>query len=117
MIEVLIVIVLLSFGLLGVVGLQARATQTSVSAEDNDRAALLANELATLMWVHNSVNLPIDTMATWVARVGNAAAQGLPRASSEVTVTGKVARITIRWRPPQQANGDERRYTTEVLIP
>lgn len=117
MIEVLIVIVLFSFGLLGMVGLQARATQTSVSAEDNNRAALLANELATLMWSSNTVSLPAAAIAAWNTRVAEATGQGLPNGAGTVTVVGNVARIIISWRPPQQAAGDVRRYSTEVLIP
>ena len=117
MIEVLIVIVLFSFGLLGMVGLQARATQTSVSAEDNNRAALLANELATGMWSSNTVSLPTATIADWNTRVADATAQGLPDGVGTVVVTGTVARITITWRPPHLAVGDSRRYVTEVLIP
>ena len=117
MIEVLIVIVLFSFGLLGMVGLQARATQSSVGAEDNNRAALLANELATLMWGSNTVNLPAATVNTWNTRVADATVQGLPNGSGAVTVTGNVARITISWRPPHQTATDFRRYVTEVLIP
>ena len=117
MIEVLIVIVLFSFGLLGMVGLQARATQSSVGAEDNNRAALLANELATLMWSSNTVNLPADTVTTWNTRVADATVQGLPNGSGVVAVTSNVARITISWRPPHQAASDFRRYVTEVLIP
>ncbi len=117
MIEVLIVIVLFSFGLLGMVGLQARATQTSVSAEDNNRAALLANELATWMWSSNTVSLPSASIADWNTRVADATSLGLPGGAGEVVVTGNVARITITWRPPHLAAGDSRRYVTEVLIP
>lgn len=117
MIEVLIVIVLFSLGLLGMVSLQARATQGSVSAEDSNRAALLANELATQMWSSNTVNLPAATVTTWNTRVADATVQGLPNGSGAVSVTGNVARITISWRPPHQNVTDFRRYVTEVLIP
>ena len=117
MIEVLIVIVLFSFGLLGMVGLQARATQSSVGAEDNNRAALLANELATQMWSNNTINLPAAAVTTWNTRVADATVQGLPNGSGAVSVTGNLARITISWRPPHQSTTDFRRYVTEVLIP
>lgn len=117
MIEVLIVIVLFSFGLLGMVGLQARATQTSVSAEDNNRAALLANELATLMWSSGTVSLPAASITDWNLRVADATVNGLPDGIGTVTLIGNVARITITWQPPHLATGDLRRYVTEVLIP
>ena len=117
MIEVLVVIVLFSVGLLGMAGLQARATQTSVGAEDSNRAALLANDLAALMWASNTANLPTTTVAEWNARVADATAQGLPNGVGTVALAGNVARITITWRPPHQAAGDLRRYATEVVIP
>ncbi len=117
MIEVLIVIVLFSFGLLGMVGLQARATQTSVSADDNNRAALLANELATQMWTRNTVSLPAANFAAWNTRIADATGQGLPNGAGTVTVNGAVAQILITWRAPHMAAGDGRRYRTEVVIP
>lgn len=117
LIEVLIVVVLFSFGLLGMVGLQARATQTSVGAEDNNRAALLANELAAQMWSSNTVVLPAATIVDWNTRVADASVQGLPNGVGAVTVAANVARITITWRAPHMAAGDTRRYVTEVLIP
>ena len=42
----------------------ARAVQYSVSAEDSQRAALLAGEIATTMWGANSVTL----MPAWSLR-------------------------------------------------
>lgn len=117
MVEVLIVLVLFSLGLLGMVGLQARATQSSVSAEDNNRAALMANELAALMWASNTVVLPAATVAAWNTRLADATGVGLPNGAGTVVVAANVARITITWRPPQMAVGDSRRYVTEVLIP
>ena len=47
LIEVLISILLFSLGILGLIGLQARAISFSVDAEDRNRAALFANEIAT----------------------------------------------------------------------
>lgn len=117
MIEILVVLVLFSFGLLGLVGLQARATQTSVSAEDTNRAALLADDLAAQMWAANTVSLPAANLTAWNTRLANAAALGLPGGAGTVTVSGNVATITISWQPPHQAAGDTRRYITEVVIP
>lgn len=117
LIEVMVVLVLFSFGLLGLVGLQARALQVSVNAEDSSRAALLANELASAMWTNNTANLPASAISAWQARVANATAAGLPGGNGSVVVTGNVARITITWVPPGTSSGAENRYMTEVLIP
>lgn len=116
MVEVLVVVLLFSFGLIGLVGLQARAVQFSVSGEDSGRAAVLANEIASQMWASNTVNLPSATVQAWTGRVGDATAGGLPNGEGRVVVDGNVARITISWRPPQVAVGEERRYVTDVVI-
>ena len=81
LIEVLVAIVLISFGILGLVSLQARAVQFSVSAEDSQRAALLAGEMRHTMWGANTVTLPAAAVAAWQARVADPAVAGLPNAT------------------------------------
>ncbi len=117
LIEVLIVIVLFSFGLLGMVGLQARAVQVSVSAEDSNRAALLANEMASAMWMTGNVTLPAADVTAWRARVAATTGTGLPNGDGSVVVTGTVARITVTWRAPSEPATASHRYVTEVVLP
>ena len=116
---VVVAIVLISFGILGLVSLQARAVQYSVSAEDSQRAALLAGELAATMWGANTVTLDADVVEAWVERVADASVAGLPNATGEVAVDagGNVARITVQWRANHAASGQENRYVTDVVIP
>jgi type IV pilus assembly protein PilV len=119
MIEVLVAIVLISFGILGLVSLQARAVQYSVSAEDSQRAALLAGDIATTMWGANSVTLDADVVNAWADRVADPAVAGLPNATGTVAVDagGNIARITVQWRANHAASGQENRYVTDVVIP
>ncbi len=117
LIEVLVAIVLISFGILGLVSLQARAAQFSVSAEDSQRAALLAAELSSAMWGANTVTLPSATTDAWQARVADPTVAGLPNATGSVAVNGSVARITVQWRAPHAASGEDNRYVTDVAIP
>lgn len=119
MIEVLVAIVLIAFGVLGLVSLQARATQHSVSAEDTQRAALLANEIAAQMWGANTVSLDSTVVDAWADRVADAGVAGLPNATGTVAVdaSGSIARITVQWRAPHAATGQENRYETDVIIP
>jgi type IV pilus assembly protein PilV len=119
MIEVLVAIVLISFGILGLVSLQARAVQFSVSAEDSQRAALLASEAATSMWAANSVSLPASAAEAWADRVADPAVAGLPNATGTIVVDagGDIARITVQWRANHAASGQENRYVTDVVIP
>ncbi|MDO9096397.1 MAG: prepilin-type N-terminal cleavage/methylation domain-containing protein [Rubrivivax sp.] len=117
LIEVLVVIVLFSFGLIGMVGLQARAVQFSVSAEDSSRAALLANEIVSAMWGANSINLSAAELTAWDTRVGDAANRGLPNGTGAVVVAGNVATVTITWRAPHEPATTVHRYVTQVQIP
>jgi type IV pilus assembly protein PilV len=117
LIEVLVVLLLFSVGLLGLVGLQAKAMQVSVGSEDSTRAALLANELASTMWGASSVNLPPGDVTAWNLRLANATTGGLPNGAGTVVVAGGVATITVTWRAPHEPATETHRYVTQVLIP
>ena len=117
MIEVLVVLVLFSFGLIGIVGLQARAVQYSVSAEDSNRAALLANEIVSAMWGTNTINLPAATVTAWGAQVADPTNRGLPNGAGTVAVSGNVATITITWRAPHEPASASHSYVTQVQLP
>jgi type IV pilus assembly protein PilV len=117
LVEVLVAILLFSFGLLGLVGLQARATQYAISAEDSNRAALLASDLAATMWTAGTTSLPQATVDAWSERVSAAAAGGLPNGQGTVDVAGGVATITVSWRPPHVPSTQQHRYQTQVVLP
>lgn len=117
LVEVLIAVLLFSFGLLGLVGLQARATQFSLAAEDANRAALLANELASTMWMAGTTDLPEETVQAWNERVADTAAAGLPNGVGTVTRVGGIATVTVSWRPPGAKTESTHRYQTQVLLP
>lgn len=118
LIEVLVVLVLFSFGLIGVVGLQAKAVQNSVSAEDFNRAAMLANEMASAMWTNQNVILPPATITAWNTAVGDPTGRGLPNGTGTITVAANVATITVNWRAPQDPTATTRSYVTHVqLVP
>jgi type IV pilus assembly protein PilV len=118
LLEVLVSVLIFSFGLLGLLALQGRAVQFSASAEDTGRAALLANELSAQMWAARSVTLPAAAITAWQARVAAPEVDGLPDGSGSVVVNGTVAEITISWRPPRAASTAENRnrYTTQVMV-
>lgn len=117
LIEVLVVLVLFSFGLIGMVGLQARALQTSVGAEDSARAALLANDMASRMWGARSVTLDAAIVEEWNDRVADATQGGLPNGEGTVTVAGNVATIRVTWRAPHEPSTAAHVYQTQVQMP
>ena len=120
MIEVLVSVLLFSLGLLGLIGLQARAITMSVEAEDRNRAAMMANEIASTMWLTNTVAVATNTggAASWDSRVAAALPGGIVTVAAEPSVPNS-ANITIRWSPPQRnateaANSELR---TRVTLP
>lgn len=118
LLEVLVAVLVFSAGLLGLVALQARALQFSMSAEDTNRAALLANEIGAVMWSNLSASVPDATYAAWQARVANAAVDGLPNGVGTITTAANTATVTVSWRPPSAASGAAgSRFVTQVLIP
>lgn len=126
LIEVLVAILIFSFGLLGFVGLQARAIQFSVGAEDSNRASILANEMATQMVLLQSANVNNPAVAAeivrWQARAASSATLGLPNvsasASSVANGVGNIATLTITWRANSVASSAANatnRYVTQVV--
>lgn len=120
MIEMMVGLLIISFGLLGLISMQARALQASIGTEDAQRAALLANEMAVAMFNANTVNLAKDDVKGWASRVADTTEKGLPKGVGAITVTGtSIARITVSWTPVHsrgEAN-DTHKYSTDVVIP
>ena len=121
LIEVLASVLIFSVGVLGLVALQARATQTSVNAEDRNRASLLANEAVTLMWSYHSGNLsgvaPSTVYTNWQARVAANTVLGLPSGVGTVTYNAatNLSTVLIQWQEPAKGSTVSQ-YITEVLI-
>lgn len=120
LIEVLMSLLVLSVGLLGMAALHGRALQYGVDAEDRNRAALLASEIVSSMWLNQSTVLSPTTVDTWQARVRDPATSGLPNASAAVSAADVdgVVTVTVNWRPNHRSAADgDFRYVTQVVLP
>jgi len=124
LIEVLVAILIFSFGLIGLIGLQARAVQFSTSAEDTSRAALLANEIATSIATSTvsgaAVSVSASAVEAWQVRAADMRNGGLPNGAAAIAASGNSASITITWTPPSAASGApnaSNQYVTQVVIP
>lgn len=120
LIEVLVSILIFSFGLVGLIGLQARAMQISTSAEDTSRASLLANELAVSMITGQTISLAPGVITAWQARVADVPNGGLPNGTGATAISGNVATITVSWEAPSSAGSSFNavsQYVTQVVIP
>lgn len=122
LLEVLVAVLLFSLGILGLLGLQARAVTYSIDAEDRNRAALLANDVASIMWLTQSVNLDEAVLEAWQARVADAPVGGLVNGAGTVTpIAGTTsADILIEWQAPARGTSTtspKSRLTTRVILP
>jgi type IV pilus assembly protein PilV len=121
LIEALVSVLIFSFGVLGLVGLEASAIGFSVDAENRDRAGLLANEIASTMWLNNSVTLTSAQSSAYQSKVSNQAQGGLPSGTLTITPTAGTTNsvdIAITWKPPRDATtAAAHQFTTRVILP
>ena len=122
LIEVLVALLIFSLGMLGMVGMQAMAAKYSVDAEDRSRAALMANEIVSQMWMAKSVSLPTATVDAWTTRLQNSQVSGLPNATGTITTSTidgvVVAKVNITWHSPARKRTDpDSTYMTQVSMP
>lgn len=136
LIETMIAIVIFSFAVLGLVGVQASMIGQSIDAKFRADAAYLANQLIGQMWVDRA-NLASyahhPTGATVCHPTGTASAyanvtawlneleQALPgatAASQQITVTSaggtSTVRVTVCWQRPQ--DNQVRNFVTTAQI-
>lgn len=124
LIEVLISILIFSFGILGAVGMQARVLQMTTQNVDRARASMLANELASYMWQQQSVSVTGTAWYTaWQARVADATGTGLPAGTGQSSVAvvngANTATITVTWTPisGSASSTTTSQFVTSVVIP
>ncbi len=130
LLEALIAILIVSLGILGLIGLQTRAMQDTDESQYRSEAAFLANDVIGRMWASNQTTLEaqFETNATAgtayddfkklvVARLPGATAD-----PPEITVTPRGATasfgydvlVTVYWRPPSAAW--RHRYDTVATV-
>lgn len=109
LIEVLVAILILAFGVLGIVGLQASMTSAQSAAKFRGDAASLVSELVGILWVESVANRANYTTANCANQPAcldwqNKVASSLPGGSSALsidTTTGEVS-ITLTWNVPNE---------------
>jgi type IV pilus assembly protein PilV len=121
LIECLIALLIFSFGVLGLVGLEARAINFSLDAEDRNRAAVFANEVASQMWLNGTVTPTTATYTNLLATISQTANGGLPSGAIAVTPvagTTNATDIKITWTAVHDASTSfVSTYTTRVILP
>jgi type IV pilus assembly protein PilV len=113
-------LLIFSVGLLGLLGLEARVMNISVDSENRGRAALLASEIASQMWLNNTVTPGTADYNALLLRVPDQTQGGVPGGvPSVVPVAGttNAADITITWQEVSDAPATPSTLTTRVILP
>jgi type IV pilus assembly protein PilV len=113
--EALVAILIFSFGVLGLIALEASAVNFAVDSEDRNRAALFAGSVS----VTNAQLAP--QVVTWQANISNPTTTGLNNGTLTITPvagTTNAADIVITWKPPARATtSSASTLTTRVILP
>jgi type IV pilus assembly protein PilV len=120
LLECLMALLIFSVGLLGLLGLEARVMNISTNSENRNRAAMIASEIASQMWLNNTVNPAAPAIVAARANVANQTQGGLPggvAAVVPVAGTTNAADITITWQEISDAPLSPSTLTTRVILP
>jgi len=117
LIEALVAVLIFSFGVLGLIGLEASAINFSVDAENRTRATELANDVASAIWLNN-LNGAVSITALQTACTTTTSSVYLPScviaAPVLVSATTNTWTITITWIPVTDKTATTRTFTTQV---
>ena len=117
LLESLMALLIFSVGLLGLLGLEARVMSTSTNSENRSRAAMLAGEVASQMWLSNTVAPSTTAYNNLISNAGNQTLGGLPGGVINVVAvpsTTNAADITVTWT---EVNAPQSTLTTRVILP
>ena len=120
LLECLMALLIFSFGLLGLLGLEARVMNISTDSENRNRAALFAGELASQMWLNGTVTPATTDYTALLATVNDQTKGGVP--SGVVTVvpvagTTNATDIKVTWQEASDPAGNLSTLTTRVILP
>src|SRR5580698_1711923 len=86
--ECLAALLIFSVGLLGLLGLEARVMNISVDSENRGRAAMIAGEVSSQMWLHNTVLATDPAIVAAKANVADQTQGGVPGGVVTITAVG-----------------------------
>ena len=114
LLEALVAILIVSFGVLGLVALWANSLKNASEAQYRSDASYLANELISEMWLSRPITLAYTPPTTWTDRVAAALPSGEGTVDMAADGNGLVqATINVKWTVPGH---EERTYQTVARI-
>lgn len=106
LLEGLIAVLIFSFGILAIVGLQSSALRYTTDAKYRLDASFLANQSIALMWTNRT---SLDAH-----EVTDEAIASLPSGKRTIAVTGNDVTVTITWKLPGEETAH--RYVVTATI-
>jgi type IV pilus assembly protein PilV len=133
LLEALIGLLIVMFGILGLIGLQAKTIQNVTDAQFRGEAVFLANSLIGQMWITDQTQLvanfatgaapgtPYDEFKKFVAaRLPGAGGANVPAVTVTPAVaplTGTLVTVTVFWQPPgDQAVKEVHEYVATAVV-
>jgi type IV pilus assembly protein PilV len=120
LLEALIAILVFTFGILGLIGLEASAISSAVDSDDRNRAALFASEIASTMWLNGTTVVSAAQLTTWNTAIADPTQTGVANGTLAIApVASNSADITITWKAPSRAGAaaPASQLTTRVVLP
>lgn len=116
LLEALLAILVFSFGVLALVGLQATAIKQSTDARYRSEASLLANDIISQMWVSDRTTTTLQanfntggaSYNTWFNRVSATLPGVVANTPTAPTITidaQGIATVTLFWNAPNERAG------------
>jgi type IV pilus assembly protein PilV len=98
LLEGLIAILILSMGILALMGLQGTAVKQAADAKYRSDASFLANQIIGEMWVDRAnlaqyANIAYGPRAAWDTQIGNV----LPGGNGNIVIAGTTVTVTVGW--------------------
>jgi type IV pilus assembly protein PilV len=118
LIEVLVAMTIFSFGILGMLGMHARAITSFSDVKYRTDAALLTDSLLNDIWV-NRANIAnysyagsgtVPLIQPWLSQVQAT----LPNGNATVAVSGTTVTVSVTWQPPSAAASGQTHRHTEI---
>ena len=114
LLEGMVAILVFSFGVLALVGLQVTSIQQSSNAKYRSEASLLANQLIGTMWVGNRNPTAMQTAYntggagynTWLGNVQAALPGSAASAPTVVVAADGMVTVTMFWKAPNEPASD-----------
>lgn len=118
LIEALVAILVLSIGVLGLVGLQASMIRAQTAASYRSTAAFLASEVRGALWadVPNVANYDTSASCASLARCKawtDKVAASLPNGVGTIETASGIVTITVKWSLP---NEETHTYATSTAV-